>query len=169
MTNTDKRAGWERMPGAHDIDNGKGKTYRGLVRFERACATCQERFAIHVTRNVADGVAHNTGFGLRNCENHRMKMVAAGSTASTDEVEKLRMMVKVMKEELDPLYARNAAIFAELQVLKAENATLRNKFAAYELQPAMEHAAKMPADAIGQQLAREFAAKLLKNKMPWEG
>jgi len=27
-------------------------------------------------------------------------------------------------------------------VLKAENATLRNKFATYELQPAMEHAAK---------------------------
>lgn len=164
MTNTDKRAGWERMQGTHDIDNGKGKTYRGLVRFERACAACQEPFAIHVTRNVADGVAHNTGFGLRNCEKHRMKMVAHGATASTDEVEKLRMMVSTMKDELDPLYARNTAMFAEIQVLKAENEVLRGKFATYELQPAMERAAKLPADAVGQQLAREFAAK---NKLPW--
>jgi len=49
-------------------------------------------------------------------------------------------------------------------VLKAENATLRNKFATYELQPAMEHAAKMPADAVGQQLLQKF-----KEKMPWDG
>lgn len=164
MTNTDKRAGWERMPGTHDINNGKGKTYRGLTRFERPCATCQERFGIYVTSYVADGVGYNTSFGLRNCEKHRMKMVAAGSTASSDELEKLRMANKCMKEELDPLYARNTALFAEVQILKAENSTLRNKFAPYELQPAMERQAALPADVVGQQLLQKF-----KEKMPWDG
>lgn len=161
------------MPGTHEINSGKGKTYRGLIRFERACASCGERFAIHVTGNVADGVAHNTGFGLRNCEKHRMKMVAAGSDGSTDEIDKLRMMVKCMKEELDPVYARNKELFAEVQVLKA-------KLATYDLQFGMQSLSEVPPmprsvepvmnggdNAVGRQLAQAFAEKI-KNKMPWE-
>lgn len=161
MTNS-RREGWERMPGLHEIHNGKGKVYRGMVRFERACLTCTEPFGIYITQSTADSEGHNSSFGLRNCEKHRMKMVAHGTNAG--ELEKLRMMVSTMKDELDPLYARNTAMFAEIQVLKAENEVLRGKFATYELQPAMERAAKLPADAVGQQLAREFAAK---NKLPW--
>lgn len=162
MTNTDKRAGWERMPGLHEIHNGKGKVYRKMVRFEHTCKTCTEPFGIYVTEHCADNEGHNSNFGLRNCEKHRMKMVAQG--INSDELEKLRMANKVMKEELDGLYARNTALFNEVQILKAENATLRNKFAPYELQPAMERASQLPADAVGQQLLQRF-----KEKMPWDG
>lgn len=149
MTNT-KRAAWERVPGLHEISNGKNKVYRRMVRFERACKTCTEPFGIYVTEHCADNEGHNSNFGLRNCEKHRMKMVAQGVNA--DEVEKLRMTVSTMKAELDPLYAYNKELFAELQVAKA-------RLALYELQPAMERAASIPADPTGQQLAREFAAK----------
>jgi len=167
MTNTDKRAGWDRMPGTHDIDNGKGKTYRGLVRFERPCATCQEPFAIHVTQSTADGEASNSGFGLRNCEKHRMKMVPAGTGISVVEAEKLRTANATMKEELTGLYARNSALHAENQVLKS-------KLATYEL-PTMEvprvtawtaDAAMKVPDPAGETLRREWAEKNLQ-KMPW--
>ncbi len=107
MTNTDKRAGWDRVPGTCEISNGKGKTYRGMVRFERPCATCGERFGIHVTQSTADGEAHNSGFGLRNCEKHRMKMVPAGIGVSVDAAEKLRTANVTMKDELTGLYALN--------------------------------------------------------------
>jgi hypothetical protein len=126
MTNTDRRADWDRMPGTCEISNGKGKVYRGMVRFERPCATCGERFGIHVTQSTADGEAHNSGFGLRNCEKHRMKMVPAGIGVSVDAAEKLRTANVTMKEELTGLYARNAALHAENEILKS-------RLAVYEL------------------------------------
>jgi len=32
MTSTDRRAVWERVPGLHEISNGKNKVYRNMVR-----------------------------------------------------------------------------------------------------------------------------------------
>lgn len=179
MTNTDKRAGWDRIPGTCTIDNGKGKTYRSMVRFERPCATCGERFGIHVTQSTADGEAHNSSFGLRNCEKHRMKMVRPGIGVSFDEAEKLRTANVTMKEELTGLYAQNSALHAENTVLKA-------RLSVYEL-PGMEvarttaWAAKPRTDAQAaatEKLRQAWVAKhekekaaLAKNnaKMPWEG
>ena len=190
MTNTDKRAGWDRVPGLHTIEN-KGKTYRSMVRFERPCATCGERFGIHVTQSTADGEAHNSGFGLRNCEKHRMKMVQAGIGVSIAEAEKLRTANVTMKEELTGLYARNSALYAENEILKS-------RLSAYEL-PTMAQASRVTAwtgepvtdasaatteelrrkwieknetDKLHSPATEELAQKWLKNnreKMPWEG
>lgn len=171
MTNTDKRIGWERMPGIHEVDNGKGKIYRGLVRFERPCATCGERFGIYVTQGTADGETRNSSFGLRNCEKHRMKMVAPSAGMPAGEAEKLRTANATMKEELTGLYARNSALHAENQVLKS-------KLAVYEL-PSME-VPRISAFTIEPVTQSSYAATeelrnqwLKKNganeKMPWEG
>lgn len=167
MTNTDKRAGWERMPGTHDIDNGKGKTYRGLVRFERPCATCRVPFGIFVTQGTADGEARNSSFGLRNCEKHRMKMVAPGAGMPFDEAEKLRTANATMKEELTGLYARNSALHSENEVLKARLAT-------YEL-PSMASASRVTAwtgavtesSAATTEMLRQEWLKNNPEKMPW--
>jgi len=97
MTSTDRRAVWERVPGLHEISNGKNKVYRNMVRFERPCRTCQEPFGIYVNEHCADNEGHNSNFGLRNCEKHRMRMVAAGSTASVRRAGKMRMANKCMK------------------------------------------------------------------------
>ena len=189
MTNTDRRAGWDRIPGTCTISNGKGKIYRNMVRFERPCANCGERFGIHVTQSTADGEAHNSSFGLRNCEKHRMKMVAPGIGVSFDEAERLKTANATMKEELTGLYARNAALHAENQVLKA-------KLAPYEL-AGMEVArttaltmetetdkqsattemlrrqfldkqkTKAPQTAADLELGRQWLAKN-NSKMPWQ-
>jgi hypothetical protein len=169
MTNTDKRTGWERMPGTHDIDNGKGKVYRGLVRFERPCATCGESFGIYVTQGTADGETRNSSFGLRNCEKHRMRMAAPGTGIPSDEAEKLRTANTTMKEELEGLYARNSALYAENEILKA-------RLGVYEL-PTIEvpkvtawsgnGMAKAP-DPTGEMLRRQWAEKNNVKKMPWD-
>ena len=163
MTNTDKRAGWDRVPGTTTIDNGKGKQYRNMVRYERPCAACGERFGVYVTQSTADGEARNSSFGLRNCEKHRMKMVSAGSGGSIEEVNKLRSANTTMKAELEGLYV----------VIKE----LREQLAKYELAPAIEriaapqslgdHMMKVP-DPAGDELRRKFVAKN-NVKMPWEG
>ena len=150
--------GWTLERDHNKITLGK-KEYRNMEEWARPCGVCGEKFNIYVRAN---GGMVNSSFGLKTCKEHRGQKIVGG-VLDTEELEKLRMANNVMKDELDGLYARNAALFAELQIVKAENATLRNKFAPYELQPAMERAAAFPADIVGQQLLQKF-----KEKMPWE-
>jgi hypothetical protein len=116
----------------------KGKVYKDLVEFSRPCTSCKQPFSIFVTRKIADGQADSNSFGLKNCPEHRRNKTAAAQ----EETDALRMANNVMKAELEGLYARDSALFAEVQELKA-------KLAKYELQPAM-------------------AAMPLTLKMPWE-
>jgi hypothetical protein len=136
-----KRDGWERQIGTVEIDNGKGKTYRNMVRFIRPCATCGEAFEIHVTESCADGAAHNSSFGLRNCAKHRMKMTPSGDGS---EIERLRMANSIMKQELDYLYASERELKARLA--KYESTTAFN-----------------PKESLARELARNG-----KPKVPWE-
>jgi hypothetical protein len=126
------RSKWERGHSGPQTINGKG--YKNLTEFKRPCVACGELFSIFVTSKIAAGHADSNSFGLVNCEAHR-------KNKSNGEVDQLRGMVATMKEEIDPLYARNRELFAEVQVLKARLAT-------YELQGAM--------------------ASVAQNKMPWE-
>lgn len=162
-----KRDPWQREPGAHDIERG-GKKYRNLALYTRPCATCGTRFGIYVSQSVADGHKSNNNFGLKNCEQHRTSAVdKADATA-------LRTANATMREELTGLYARNKAIFEELQQSKA-------RLAVYELAPAME-AAAVEAAFTGQSTVRVFATEdgigceavqnttnsVLPFKMPWD-
>lgn len=92
-------------------EGGAGKK-KNLVEFTRPCVSCGKPFAILVTEKIADGHADSNSFGLKNCEEHRR-----GSPKSA---------ARVMQAELDELYRRDRAQFAEIQELKA-------KLAAYEL------------------------------------
>ena len=150
--------GWTLERDHNKITLGK-KEYRNMEEWTRPCGVCGEKFNIYVRAN---GGMVNSSFGLKTCKEHRGQKIVGG-VLDTEELEKLRMANKVMKDELDGLYARNSALFAEVQILKAENETLRNKFAPYELQPAMERQAALPADVVGQQLLQKF-----KEKMPWD-
>jgi hypothetical protein len=165
--------GWQ---GGAPVTKHWNKEFIHLYRVTRPCASCTAEISIDVTRKALQGFSKNAGLLLRNCPKCRAERKAGGPGsrggssrptatpvepvpfAAGDELDKLRMMVTTMKAELEPLYAYNKELFAELQVAKA-------RLALYELQPAMERTASIPADPTGQQLAREFAAK---NKMPWE-
>lgn len=140
---TDKRDAWARSDGTHEIQKN-GRHYKNLVRFVRPCATCGEPFAIFVSQAVANGQATNNNFGLKNCELHRQTMV------DKNEVEKIRSANVTMADELTAVYARNKALFEELQVMKG-------RLAQYELTPALA--------AIGTVDTTNGA---LTSKMPWE-
>lgn len=130
-----KRDPWQREPGAHDIERG-GKKYRNLALYTRACATCGTRFGIYVSQAVADGHKSNNNFGLKNCEQHRTSAVDRADAVA------LRTANATMRDELTGLYARNKAIFEELQQCKARLAT-------YELGPAMIfHVDSLTADGM---------------------
>ena len=118
MSTAHKRDGWEQQPGLHEVNGGKGKVYRNMVRFDRRCATCNESFGVYVTESCADGMTHNSSFGLKNCEKHRMRMVAHGGAGSAGELEKLQMMVSVMKQELEGLYATERELRARIRDLE---------------------------------------------------
>jgi hypothetical protein len=112
----------------------KGKKYRNLTEYKRGCQTCGVVFSIYVTDKIAAGHADSNSFGLRNCETHRR------NKAGNQDLDRLQATVDNLKQEVDPLYARNRELFEEAQVLKA-------RLAKYELPEAMRAAA---------------------NKLPWE-
>lgn len=171
--------GWE---GGTPVTKYWNGDYIHLYHVMRPCVSCGAVIGLDVSKKALQGVSKNSGLLLRNCPKCREErknggpgsrggtsrpqiVIPAPDASTTQDTETLQMANNVMREELAGLYARNAALLTELEVTKAENEVLRNRFAPYELQPAMERAAKMPADVVGQQLMREFAAK---NKMPWE-
>lgn len=154
MAKTSNRNGWTRLPGVHEIDTGKGKIYRGLVKFARPCASCAADFTIHVTEAVADGNSHNSSFGLRNCELHRMKMVAPSMAASSEELESLRSWKATVTEELKGFDQMRR----DYNRLYEENSVLKARLAKYELAPAME---AVKPNGLGFRGAT-------KNKLPWE-
>lgn len=107
------RTDWRRgLTGTHKI---KDREYKNLTEFSRPCANCGNRFSIFVTDKIAAGHADSNSFGLKNCEQHRRSPVRADNA----ELERLRMANSVMKQELEGLYARDHALFAELQECKA--------------------------------------------------
>lgn len=99
------RTDWVRDTSDEPIKVGK-KTYKNLVRFSRACATCAQPFSIQVTRKIADGLADSNNFGLRNCEKHRR-------SGSGDNPETI-MVNNVMKAELEGCYATIRELQARL-------------------------------------------------------
>lgn len=130
------RTGWTRGASNGDVQiknnrTGAMKTYKNLVEFKRPCAMCGEPFAIYVTRKIANGEADSNSFGLKNCEQHRRSSIREVQP----ELETLRTTNATMKSELAGLYERGNAQFGEIQELKA-------RLAKYELQPAMEAAAR---------------------------
>lgn len=142
MTADSRRDAWARVDGVHEIRKN-GRHYKNLVGYVRPCATCGEPFTIHVSQAVANGQASNNNFGLKNCELHRQTMV------DKNEVEKIRSANVTMAAELTAVYARNKALFEELQVMKA-------RLAQYELTPAL--AAIAAVDTTNSALP----------KLPWE-
>lgn len=129
------RDAWTREFGAHDRTVGN-KTYRNLVLFTRPCATCGAKFGIYVTQAVAEGHKSNNNFGLKNCEVHR------SGTADREELSALRFYKQTTAAELTELYARNKALFEELQVCKA-------KLAQFDLPAMMEAGAEHAAEVLG--------------------
>lgn len=178
------REGWVHVTD-HASTYIEGKQYKHMREWSRPCAICGGAIAAFEKMNTVDA---NSRFSNRTCKEHRGLLpafekgfiawnkdagaiVAGGKcknsdgtgeivTADGEELERLRMMVASMKEELDPLYARNKELFAEIQVLKAKMAT-------FLLQPAMEAQQNAkPAFDPHALLAADIAVK---NKMPWEG
>lgn len=136
----------------------KNRTYKNLVEFSRPCATCEKPFSIFVTKKIADGHADSNSFGLKNCPDHRRnKPIGEAGDA-------VQMANNTMKEELAGLYARDKAMFAEIQELKA-------RLAKYELGPAMAAQAEGVTHPM-EPMPREQVAKLYgfkaQNKLPWE-
>lgn len=109
--------GWS-LEREHDkITLGK-KQYRNMEEWSRPCAVCAERFSIHTRAG-----ATSSSFGLRTCKEHRGRVLVAGEPG---ELERLKMENSTMRQELDPIYARNRELFEENQQLKA-------RLAKYEL------------------------------------
>lgn len=120
------RSGWVRgIAGPRVI---KGKTYKNLIEFTRACATCTQPFSIFVTEKIASGQADSNSFGLKNCEAHRRGGVV--QSVDVKELEMLRSKDRTMSEELSTLYLRN-------KELLAENLALRTQLAKYDLPAAL--------------------------------
>ncbi len=176
------RDGW--TEGAqHDSLQLAGKQYRHMQEWTRPCAICKNAFSVFEKIGHADA---NSRFSNRTCEAHRGLLPAfeKGFIAWSEEARSVvagascggstladPIGVAEIKKERDEAWEANidymkrlTAAIAELQIVKAENVTLRNKFAPYELQPAMERQAALPADVVGQQLLKQF-----KEKMPWNG
>jgi hypothetical protein len=167
------------------------KWWRGsmlhLYRLRKPCAQCSNEMVIDVTAAALSGDAKNAGLLLQRCQNCRAASKGGTSRPRTDKLAVVTPQATVqgidvaehaqVKAERDEyaegiaeqmtrcgvLQRKHDALFAELQIVKAENATLRNKFALYELQPAMERQAKIPADVEGQKLLKKFL-----EKMPWD-
>jgi hypothetical protein len=156
------REGWTRAEDGPKVI--KGKTYRNLVEFTRACSVCDAPFSIFVTSKIADAKADSNSFGLRNCESHRRSKTLADAT----ELSKLRTANVTMAEELTGLYERNRLQFEEIQVLKA-------RLAKYELPAALvEHAASAmtaamatPFGSIGCEPVQNTTNGGLPSKLPW--
>lgn len=118
---------WTREDGTHVLEY-KGRTYKNMVLFSRPCATCGEKFGIHVTEQVADGRASSNNFALKNCEKHRQR---AGNSADPQEIKKLSEQLSSVNSYCATLERDHKTQFEELQVVKA-------RLAKYELGPAME-------------------------------
>jgi predicted RNA-binding Zn-ribbon protein involved in translation (DUF1610 family) len=109
------------------------KWWRGkfvsLYRLRKNCGQCGVEMVLDVTKSAIQGTAKNSGLHIMRCTACRDASHSQGSTSrpttvtttetaaaagpvDTEELERLRMSNKIMKEELDGLYA-------ELRALKA--------------------------------------------------
>lgn len=153
------REGWLHVTD-HSSVYLSGKQYRDMKEWSRPCAVCKAKFSVFEKTGTVDA---NSRFSNRTCDAHRNLLAAVekgylvwseaagGMVTGTacvgvvgavgaDELERLRMMVATMKEELTGLYARDKGHFAEIQQIKS-------RLAKYELPAAMA---------------------AMQSKMPWE-
>jgi hypothetical protein len=111
--------------------------FRSAHRIARTCPTCTETIVLEVTTKALRGEAKNHGLALRRCKKcrdalkqgkatyalHKAEAAITGQPTQPPD-EKTAMANRVMKEELEGLYA--------------ENKELRNRLAKYELPAAVE-------------------------------